>query len=522
MSRVAIYCRLSDEDKNKKYDTDDSESIQNQKNLLMKFSMDKGWDIYKIYSDDDYSGLDSDRPEFNQMLKDAEDGKFQVILCKTQSRFTRDMELVEKYLHNKFIEWGIRFITAVDGVDTFDKHNKKSRQINGLVNEWYCEDISESIRSVFRNKQQSGKFIGSFATYGYIKNPEDKNLLIIDEEAAQVVKMIFSLYLQGNGTQHIAYILNEKGIPNPTKYKELQGLKYKNSSDKNQLGLWNKTTVKRILKNQMYLGNMVQRKYQKVSYKSKKTINLKQNEWIVVEGTHSAIIDKETFESVQNRMNSNVRSDGTGKIHLFAGKLRCMDCGSTLNKTTNGVGKTYLRCKLYSISKNKGLCTNHSIRYDELKDLITNKVMHHVQTLCNETDLSIRLMNENGINEKIQMLKKELLQIDKELDSRVKALRNLYLDKIKGVIQEEQFNDLNSMFLVEKNEINKRKSILEANIEKLINRKNDLNEYIGIVKKYKYFTELNHPLINDLIDYVEIGEKNKITGEQMVKIHWNF
>jgi site-specific DNA recombinase len=522
MNKVAIYCRLSDEDKDKKFATDDSESIQNQKNLLMKFAMEKGWDIYDIYCDDDYSGLDSDRPKFNQMIRDAEDGKFEIILCKTQSRFTRDMELVEKYLHNKFIEWGIRFITAVDGVDTFDKHNKKSRQINGLVNEWYCEDISESIRAVLRNKQQSGKFIGSFATFGYLKDPEDKNSLIIDEAAAEVVRIIFSLYLQGNGTQHIAYILNEKGIPNPTKYKKLQGLKYKNSSDKNKLGLWNKTTVKRILKNQMYLGKMVQHKYQKISYKSKKTINLKQNEWVIVEGTHSPIIDKDTFEMVQNRMSCNTRSDGSGKIHIFAGKLKCMDCGSTLIKTTNGAGRTYMRCKLHVVSKNKNLCTSHSIRFDVLNEIVTNKVNHHIETLCNETDLSIKLMNENGINGKLQMLKKELSHIDKEFESRTKALKNLYLDKINGVIQEEQFNDLNQAFLNEKKEIAKRKSILEDNIEKLISRKNNFDEYIRIVKKYKNFTELNYSLINELIDYIEISEKDKTVGEQKIKIHWNF
>jgi len=280
VDKVAIYCRLSDEDKNKRNAFDDSESIINQKNMLVKYAMDKGWNVYRIYSDDDYSGLDWERPEFNKMITDAEAGKFNVILCKTQSRFTRDMELVEKYLHNKFIEWNIRFITAVDGVDTAEKHNKKSRQINGLLNEWYCEDISDSIRAVFKSKQSSGKFIGSFACYGYMKDENDKNKLIIDEEAAAVVRLIFNLYLQGNGVQHIVYILNERTIPNPTKYKHLKGFKYVNSQAKDQRGLWNKTTVKRILKNEMYLGHMVQHKRQKVSYKSKKIKALSPEYWI--------------------------------------------------------------------------------------------------------------------------------------------------------------------------------------------------------------------------------------------------
>ena len=323
MSKVAIYCRLSDEDKNKKNSMDDSESIQNQKNLLMKYAMEKGWGIYKIYSDDDYSGLDDARPEFNSMLKDAEEGKFNLILCKTQSRFTRDMELVEKYLHNKFLEWGIRFVTVVDGVDTLDKHNKKSRQINGLVNEWYCEDISESIKAVFRMKQKTGKFIGSFSSYGYMKDPNDKNKLIIDEEAAEVVRLIFNLYIDGNGTQHIASILNNRNIPNPTKYKQMKGLKYKNNSCKNDYGFWNKITIKRILKNQLYIGNMVQHKCKKINYKSKKMKILKPDQWITVEDTHKPIIDKKTFCMVQYRINSNVRSTGNGITHIFAGRVKC-------------------------------------------------------------------------------------------------------------------------------------------------------------------------------------------------------
>lgn len=154
MIKVAIYCRLSDEDKDKVISTKDSESIKNQKNILIKYAAQQGWSIYKIYSDDDFSGLDNQRPAWNEMIKDAKERKFNIILCKSQSRFTRDMEVVEKYLHNKFIEWGIRFIGLTDNSDTLNKGNKKQRQINGLVNEWYCEDVSENIKSVFDMKRR--------------------------------------------------------------------------------------------------------------------------------------------------------------------------------------------------------------------------------------------------------------------------------------------------------------------------------------------------------------------------------
>ena len=186
--RAAIYCRLSKEDEHK---TGESESIQNQKSMLIEYAVQKGFDIYQIYSDEDYSGIDRDRPAFNAMIEAASQHRFDVVLAKTQSRFTRDMELVEKYLHGKFVEWGIRFIAVVDHVDTDDRANKKSRQINGLVNEWYLEDLSNNVRSVLDHKRREGQYIASFALYGYRKDPDARGHLVIDPEAAAVVERMF-------------------------------------------------------------------------------------------------------------------------------------------------------------------------------------------------------------------------------------------------------------------------------------------------------------------------------------------
>ena len=195
--KAAIYCRLSEEDRNKQFETDDSNSIQNQKAMLIQYTVEQGWELYDIYSDDDYTGSDRKRPEFNRLLADAEKRKFDIILCKTQSRFTRELELVEKYIHGLFPIWGIRFISIVDNADTANKGNKKSRQINGLVNEWYLEDMSDNIRSVLTNRRVNGFHIGAFALYGYKKDPEQKGHLIIDEEAAAVVREVFTLFVQG-------------------------------------------------------------------------------------------------------------------------------------------------------------------------------------------------------------------------------------------------------------------------------------------------------------------------------------
>lgn len=197
--KVAIYCRLSEEDKDKRHVTDDSESIQNQKSMLIQYATEQGWEIYGIYSDDDYTGADRSRPEFNRLLEDAKHKKFDIVLCKTQSRFTRELELVEKYIHGYFPIWGIRFVSIVDNADTENKGNKKSRQINGLVNEWYLEDMSENIKSVLTDKRKNGYHIGAFALYGYQKDPQQKGHLLIDEEAAEVVREVFTLFSQGYG-----------------------------------------------------------------------------------------------------------------------------------------------------------------------------------------------------------------------------------------------------------------------------------------------------------------------------------
>lgn len=249
--KAAIYCRLSEEDRNKLSEEDDSNSIQNQKSMLIRYAMDQGWEIYDIYSDDDYTGSDRKRPEFNRLLKDAEAHCFDIVLCKTQSRFTRELELVERYIHGLFPIWGIRFIGVVDNADTANKGNKKSRQINGLVNEWYLEDMSENIRSVLTNRRVNGFHIGAFALYGYKKDPNQKGHLIIDEEAAAVVREVFLLFANGYGKTAIARMLNDRGIPNPTEYKRLHGLRYQQPKRKNST-LWKYVAISHMLTNEIY------------------------------------------------------------------------------------------------------------------------------------------------------------------------------------------------------------------------------------------------------------------------------
>ena len=321
--KCAVYCRLSKEDAVFAQDhlrAAESESIQNQKSLLCGYAEEMGWEIWRVYSDEDYSGADRERPEFNRLIRDAENKCFGIVLCKTQSRFTRDMELVEKYIHNLFPLWGIRFIALVDHADTEIKGNKKARQINGLVNEWYLEDLSENIRAVLDHKRRNGRFIGSFAVYGYRKDPKDHNRLEIDEEAAETVRWIFRMACEGYGRQKIADRLNREGIPNPTKYKGGKGSSYVNGMAPDNSGLWSRSTVGRILRNETYIGTLVQGKRQKINYKSAKLRDIPSCEWIRVQGTHEPIIEEKVFQAAQEQM--RLRSMRCGSIHESDGGFR--------------------------------------------------------------------------------------------------------------------------------------------------------------------------------------------------------
>lgn len=309
--KAAIYVRLSEEDRDKKHPGEDSQSITNQKELLKSYAAERNWDIYDIYSDDDYTGADRNRPQFRRLIADAANGSFDIILCKTLSRFTREIELVEKYIHGLFPIWGIRFISVADNQDSNDRKGKKARQITGLINEWYLEDMSDNIKSVLTDKRRRGLHIGSFALYGYKKDPSNKGSLIIDPEAAETVKEIFYLYLQGSTMTAIAESLNESNVPSPSAYKAQKGEKYKSSSPP---AVWKYPAIASILKNEMYIGNMVQGRFASASYKTKKNVPVAKERWFRVENTHDAIIDKITWDEVQKKLSHSSRAESTGDL----------------------------------------------------------------------------------------------------------------------------------------------------------------------------------------------------------------
>ena len=488
--------------------------------MLVNYAVERGWDIYHIYCDEDFSGADSLRPDFNKMLEAAKEKKFQILLCKSQSRFTRDMELVEKYIHGLFPVWGIRFIAVVDNADTEVKGNKKARQINGLVNEWYLEDLSENIRMVFDVKRSQGKYIGGFPIYGYQKDPMDHNHLIIEPEAAQIVRQIFQWSIEGHGKQEIAKRLNDLGIPNPTRYKQEHGWASGHPVSNNH-GLWNKTTVWRILHNEMYTGVMVQGRRKKVSYKSKAFIDVPQEQWFRVEGTHEAIISQEQFQAVQRVLRLHSKTDGTGTSHLLSGLVKCMDCGSTMSKTTNcQKGRprvSYLRCKLYADSGKQKLCTRHSIRLDKLIEVVSERIRYYVRNYYSleETDIP---KPDNTRNE---MLKQEEKSLISQVEKRNQAIKSMYLDKISGILSEEQFVELNQAFLSEKSQLERRLAQIREELEERVKP----IDQISILERAEELLRLDtipRELVVALIEKIEVGERDPESGKQEVRITWKF
>lgn len=525
--KAAIYCRLSkeDEDLQKGSFAKESESIQNQKSMLINYAIENGYDIYHIYSDEDYSGIDRDRPDFKKMIEAASQHKFDIILAKTQSRFTRDMELVERYLHGDFIEWGIRFIAVVDRVDTADIANKKSRQINGLVNEWYLEDSSNSVRAVLDHKRKEGKYIASFALYGYKKDPADKNRLIIDEEAAETVRRIFTLFLAGNGTTRIARYLNEQKVPSPTQYKHEHGINYKRPARCENEDIWGKATIYQMLKNRTYMGDLEQGRHKKISYKSKKTIWLPRDEWVVVPKTHEGIIDAEAFERVQKLLSARARGGGKGVINPLAGKVFCGICGSSMEQTgsgyspkNGGVPRKYFRCRMSQRDRTR--CTGQDyMPLPQLQEIVLERIQYYVTQYQNSDEFKSDNMVQRMAKKKTAK-QAELDHLRNEINRRRKAMQELYLDKSGGLINNAQFAQLNQSFLDDVDEMEKRCFLLDAENENP--REND--ETRALVEKHladaQNVKSLSRELVCLLIEKIVILPPDTLNHSRKVEISW--
>lgn len=516
--KAAIYCRLSEEDRDKRSFADDSASIQNQKSMLVQYAIEQGWEIYGIYSDDDYAGADRNRPAFRRLLEDAEKRYFDIILCKTQSRFTRELELVEKYIHGLFPQWGIRFVSIVDNADTDVKGNKKSRQINGLVNEWYLEDMSDNIRSVLKNRRENGFHIGATALYGYQKDPARKGYLIIDEEAAQVVREVFTLFSQGYGKSAIARMLNDRGVPNPTEYKRQKGIIKTSVKQKNST-LWKYYTIADMLENEMYIGNMVQGKYGSVSYKTKKNKPRPKEAWYRVEGTHEPIIEKELWEKVKTLRAQKTKPFTTGAMGLFSGKARCAECGYVMRSGKRGDWR-FLTCPNRSVSKDA--CGGAFISVSRLESKVMTELKRLAEIYLDQSALEQGIQWGKDYEKQKGNVMKQMKSYEKKIQEHTKALRELYLDKAREILTEEDYLDMTKAFSVEKKRLEGTLEMCRKQLQEIEERQKAGENQKELVEKYIHTEHLTREMVEALIDHIDVGRRIPGSRDVPITVYWNF
>ena len=685
--RVVLYLRLSDEDRDKLSKEELSESIKNQETMLRNYAIENGWEIVGVYNDEDWSGADSTRPHFNEMIKECELGNVDIVLCKTQARFARDMELVEKYVHDKFHEWNVRFITVVDRIDNTKKETKKTSQILGLTDQWYLEDTSNNIRETFKTKRGDGQFTGSFAPYGYMRDPENKNHLIPDPVVSDIVVRIFEEYNKGYGCQKIAKRLSDDKIPSPYEYKLSNGCKLKlpmlrdyidyksivktgdyiirisftnnqkqvienlttlelitedninfnnnlklrlvklkndnikvyystksyeelnitiknnkpiyqnfNFSNKDNWKLlnlnevipknatciatnieevdntheifyefevtlkenkqhinyyykvfptsnnkdidlnytikirnkhqWSDRTIKKIITDEVYIGNMVQFKTTTVSYKNHTVIRNKKKDWIRVENTHKALVDLNTWCSAQSRLDIIQRSCKNGKAHVLAAKVFCEDCNRVFCKCgkNDENGFAYLCCKDKATKWTN--CDNRKyIKETELQEFVLNKINNILDRFYKEEkqiNINNNMVENDLFKTQIENLNKEKQSIKKELENKDSYFQGLYEDRKKDFIDDNEYLTLRTKYKQDYSNLEERLEKIQKNLTTIYAKQDVLKDKKTLFSKYKHIDTLDINVVNDFIEKIIIGSYDEVSNTRNITIIWNF
>lgn len=507
--KVGLYVRLSREDDDKK---DESNSITNQKLLLEKFmEADEEFKLIKIYQDDGKTGTNFNREGFQQMMTDIREGKINCVIVKDSSRLARDYagagDLVEKQLK----ELGVRFIAVNDGIDTFGENNYSNDMMpfRFVFNEMYAADISKKVRSSLDIKRRKGEFIGAFAPYGYIKDPGEKNKLLIDDKAAKVIRKIFNFYIQGYNQLTIAKMLNEQGIPCPSEYKKRKGLKYKNCNRLKATVYWTYSTIHRILNNKVYIGHMVQKKSEKISFKINKKITKPEEEQIIVYNTHEPIIDSHTWEKTQIKLTKDTRiSNKSKQISLFAGFLKCNDCGRAMHRKKGKKGKYYYVCGTYK-TYGKKQCSSHMIEEDELIEILLKDIQRELVLELMKEEI-IELINQNSYictkNERGQIYLNKLENIREKYSKRI---LEAYEDFKEELLTKDQYLSIKDKYDKLEFEIVQEIILIKEKIKYSKDNEVINNIWLEQLKEGK-ISELNREVLEELLDEIVVYEDGTI------------
>ncbi len=515
---IAIYIRLSKEDGN-----DESLSVTNQKKIIMDYLehfFEGEYVIIDFYIDDGLTGTDYERPDFQRMLHDVETQKVNCIICKNLSRAFRNYSDQGYFLENYFPLHNTRFITIGEPkVDSYlrpETIQNLEVPITGLMNDRFACKTSNDIRDTFNTKRRRGEFIGAFAPYGYAKDPKDKNRLVIDEEAAHTVRDIFHWFVyEGLSKNGIARLLNEMGVPNPTEYKRRKGFQYNNPHIKDNDGLWNAGTITRILKNPMYIGNMVQGRQRVISYKVHDKMAVPEDEWFVKENTHEAIMDRDTFHKAQSLQQRDTRTSPKQKeLYLFSGFLRCADCRKALTRKKSK-DIVYYSCRTYN-EKSKTKCTKHSIREDVLTKAVLAAIQRQIDLVGTLAEIIEIIKSAPAVHNQSKRLSYLLMLRTGELDKLKGVIDNLYMDWKNGDITRNEYHRMKEKFEEQAERLRQVIQNLTEEIETMGEGIKSEEPYLDSFLKYRNINRIERGILVELVDTIHVYENGEI------KIEFNF
>lgn len=529
---VGIYCRLSLDDER----SGESLSITNQKQLLENYVKQKGWIIYKTYIDDGYSGTNFARPAFQEMITDIEDRKIDLVITKDLSRFGRNYVETGLYTDMFFQKYNVRYIALNDNHDTLTGGNDLA-PFRNIMNEWFSRDQSKKLKQAFKSKAASGKTLASHPPYGYIYADGDKTKYIIDEECATVVRQIFEWCIGGMGITMIARELYKRQIltPSYTIYKRCGAYAsiHENQPEDKKYS-WEIGQVRKMLSWEVYLGKLVQGTKSSVSYKDSRMVKKPKDEWLVVDNCHKSIIDQDTFDMAQHKIQSRKRVGERGEVTIFAGLVKCFDCNKTM-RITNRVDKrkksgpreyATMNCHNY-LAYGHTRCTSHYLNYNYFLKSLTASLKACMKAVeIDEKALATKILEKGTFEYKAQQKtrEKDMSKCSKRLVEIDNLLIKLYEDRLVEKLNERNYEMLVSKYQAEQDEIVAKQEELRLKTQEQKNTEDDVQKWITLIKKYKDFEEFDRVMLNELIKVIYIHEPKMIDGKKEIQmdIHYNF
>lgn len=517
---TALYCRLSKDDELQ----GESNSITNQKKMLIKYAEEHNFVNPQFYVDDGYSGTNYNRPDFIRMMTDIKAGRVGIVITKDLSRLGRDYLMTGQYIEVIFPVYDVRYIAINDNTDTLYGENEMT-VFKNVLNDLYARDISKKIMATFKTNGNAGEHLAAVPPYGYIKNPDNKKEWILDEVAAPIVAEIFRLYVGGTSITNITYLLSERKVLVPRAHRQHYGLtKITSPVPETQRCLWQCGTIEAILTNEVYIGTTVNFKTRSVSFKNKKRVKNDLSERKVFENTHPAIVNKDTWLIAQERRHKRNRPTKMGNLNKLSGCLYCADCGArmTLMRSTQKRYE-YFYCGTYRAFSKQGGCTSHIVRADIIEKLL----LEQIRTISDfvrrfENDFVKLVSNSTSAeqNRQLKALNKGIAKADKRLKELDTLIAHLYEDKVSGVITGDMFNRLSRKFTDEQTELKQAAEQQNQQLRELGEHKVNADKFIDTVRKYTEITELTPEILGEFIEKVLIYDKDKVTHTQQIDIYF--